>query len=327
MKFFKKRVLVALLTAALLLLASCTAQNGVQAANDSNAANDKLLVYTSFYPIYDFASHIGGDRAELVRLITDGSEPHSWEPQPADIVGLEKADVFIYNGAGMETWVDKVLSSLQNKELVVVDTSSGIELIAAEHHHDHEDEEHDEDEENDYNDEEHDEDETSYDPHIWLSLRNAKKQAESIKNALAHADPDNAEYYNDNYNRFAQELDELDAEFTEALQNIADKNVVVSHQAFAYLCKDYGLTQMAVEGLTPDSEPDAARMVEIIEFCKKNNVKTIFFEELASEKVAQTISKATGVSVSVLTAEQSQTEEDYLGFMRANLKALTEGLQ
>ncbi len=314
MKFFKKRVLVALLTAALLLLASCTAQNGVQAANDSNAANDKLLVYTSFYPIYDFASHIGGDRAELVRLITDGSEPHSWEPQPADIVGLEKADVFIYNGAGMETWVDKVLSSLQNKELVVVDTSSGIELIAAEHHHDHEDEE-------------HDEDETSYDPHIWLSLRNAKKQAESIKNALAHADPDNAEYYNDNYNRFAQELDELDAEFTEALQNIADKNVVVSHQAFAYLCKDYGLTQMAVEGLTPDSEPDAARMVEIIEFCKKNNVKTIFFEELASEKVAQTISKATGVSVSVLTAEQSQTEEDYLGFMRANLKALTEGLQ
>lgn len=327
MKLFKKRILVALLTAALLLLASCTAQNGAQPANDSNAANDKLLVYTSFYPIYDFASQIGGDRAELVRLITDGSEPHSWEPQPADIVGLEKADVFIYNGAGMETWVDKVLSSLQNKELVVVDTSSGIELIAAEHHHDHEDEEHDEDEENDYNDEEHDEDETSYDPHIWLSLRNAKKQAESIKNALAQADPDNAEYYNDNYNRFAQELDELDAEFTEALQNIADKNVVVSHQAFAYLCKDYGLTQMAVEGLTPDSEPDAARMVEIIEFCKKNNVKTIFFEELASEKVAQTISKATGVSVSVLTAEQSQTEEDYLGFMRANLKALTEGLQ
>lgn len=327
MKLLKKRVLVALLTAALMLLASCTAQSGAQAANDNNAANDKLLVYTSFYPIYDFASQIGGDRVELVRLITDGSEPHSWEPQPADIVGLEKADVFIYNGAGMETWVDKVLSSLQNKELVVVDTSSGIELIAAEHLHDHDDEGHDEDEDHDHNDEEHHEDETSYDPHIWLSLRNAKKQAENIKNALAQADPDNAEYYNDNYNRFAQELDALDAEFTEALRNIADKNVVVSHQAFAYLCKDYGLTQIAVEGLTPDSEPDAARMVEIIEFCKQNNVKTIFFEELASEKVAQTISKATGVSVSVLTAEQSQTEEDYLGFMRANLRALTEGLQ
>lgn len=320
MKLLKKRVLVALLTAALMLLASCTAQSGAQAANDNNAANDKLLVYTSFYPIYDFASQIGGDRVELVRLITDGSEPHSWEPQPADIVGLEKADVFIYNGAGMETWVDKVLSSLQNKELAVVDTSSGIQLIAAEHHHDHEDEDHDEGEE-------HDEDETSYDPHIWLSLRNAKKQAESINNALAQADSDNAEYYNDNYNRFAQELDALDAEFTEALRNIVDKNVVVSHQAFAYLCKDYGLTQIAVEGLTPDSEPDAARMVEIIEFCKQNNVKTIFFEELASEKVAQTISKATGVSVSVLTAEQSQTGEDYLGFMRANLRALTEGLQ
>ncbi len=322
MRFLKKRVLVAVLTAALLLLAACTAQNGAQAAKNNDADNDKLLVYTSFYPIYDFASQIGGDRAELVRLITDGSEPHSWEPQPADIVGLEKADVFIYNGAGMETWVDKVLSSLQSKELVVVDTSVGVNLIAAEHHHDHDEEAHDEDEDHD-----HDEDEASYDPHIWLSLRNAKKQAENIKNALAQADPDNAAYYNDNYNRFAKELDILDAEYTKALQSIADKNVVVSHQAFAYLCRDYGLTQMAVEGLTPDSEPDAARMVEIIEFCKQNNVKTIYFEELASDKVAQTISKATGVSVSVLTAEQSQTGDDYLGFMRANLRALTEGLQ
>ena len=322
MRFLNKRVLVAVLTAALMLLAACTAQNGAQTAKNNDADNDKLLVYTSFYPIYDFASQIGGDRAELVRLITDGSEPHSWEPQPADIVGLEKADVFIYNGAGMETWVDKVLSSLQSKELVVVDTSVGVNLIAAEHHHDHDEEAHDEDEDHD-----HDEDEASYDPHIWLSLRNAKKQAENIKNALAQADPDNAAYYNDNYNRFAKELDILDAEYTKALQSIADKNVVVSHQAFAYLCRDYGLTQMAVEGLTPDSEPDAARMVEIIEFCKQNNVKTIYFEELASDKVAQTISKATGVSVSVLTAEQSQTGDDYLGFMRANLRALTEGLQ
>ncbi len=305
--------LVAALLTITILLSACTAQGTPQADGDKNIQEDKLLVYTSFYPMYDFARQVGGDRIELVNLVQSGGDPHNWEPEPTDIVGLEKADLFIYNGAGMETWVDKVLASLQNKDLVVVDTSAGIDLIAADHSHGEEDD--------------HDEEGESIDPHIWLSLRNAKKQAETIMKALTQVDPDNEEYYQENFNRFAAELDKLDAEYTAAMQKVTNKTLVVSHEAFAYLCKDYGLTQMAVEGLTPDSEPDAARMVEIIEFCKQNNVKTIFFEEQASSKVADTISKAAGVSVSVLTAEQSKNGDDYLAFMRTNLQNLTEGLQ
>ncbi|MFA9381842.1 MAG: metal ABC transporter substrate-binding protein [Acetanaerobacterium sp.] len=328
----KSTVWLVVMLMLLALVTGCAASAQGQA--DPNAggqgtqqSTDKLLVYATFYPMYDFASKIGGDKIELVNMLPTGGEPHSWEPDAADIVGLEKADVFIYNGAGMETWTDKVLASLENKSLIIDETSQGIELMTG-HHHDDEEEPHD-----DADEEHHEEDEHSYDPHVWVSLRNAKLQMESIKNALSQADPGNADYYAANYEEYAAQLDALDAEFVDALAPVKNRNIVVSHQAFGYLCRDYDLTQIAVEGLTPDSEPDAARMVEIIEFCQENEVSTIFFEELASPKVAETIAKATGAKVSVLnpmgaiSAQQAEAGEDYLSIMRKNLQALVEGLQ
>ncbi len=318
-------LLVAALMAVLFIMTSCTAQHVGQPAapnaDNQNAKNaeEKLLVYTSFYPIYDFTSQIGGHRIEPVALIEGGNEPHTWEPDAVDFVGLEKADIFIYNGAGMEPWADKVLAALENQSLMVVDTSNGIDLIAAGHHHHGDEDGHHEDE--------HTHEHESYDPHIWLSLRNAKQQCETIKQVLSQADPEYADYYQQNYDRYAAQLDELDAEYEQTLQSITNRNLVVSHEAFAYLCRDYGLTQMAVEGLTPDSEPDAARMVEIIKFCKENHVTTIFFEELASQKVADAIAKAAGVEVGMLTTEQSTNREGYLAFMRTNLQVLAEGLK
>ena len=308
------------------LLIALTLVWSVLLAAPAAAEEQKLKVYASFYPMYDFASKVGGDKVQVVNMVPSGMEPHDWEPEAADVIGLENADIFVYNGAGMEHWVDKVLAALSNQSLIVVNTSEGQTLLEG-HHHDHdEDHEHAEDED-------HEHDHGEFDPHVWLGPLNAKAQMEAIKNAFVAADPDNASYYEDNYARYAAEFDALDAEFSAALDPLPNKQIVVSHQAFGYLCAAYGLTQESIEGLAPDSEPDPARMAEIIEFVKDNGITTIFFEELVSPKVAETIASATGAVTAVLSPVEGLSDEqlanggDYFSVMRENLAALVKALQ
>lgn len=286
--------------------------------NNKNTSNNKLEVYTSFYPMYDFAVKVGGDKIHVTNLVPAGVEPHDWEPSTTDMVNLENADILIYNGAGMEHWIEQVSTSLENKKLVMVEASKGISLL--EGGHDEEEEPSEEAEEG------------GYDPHVWLSIKNARLEMENIKNALVEADKENASYYEANYKTYAEKFDVLDKEFTDTLTPLTNKSIVVAHKAFAYLCADYGLTQVPIEGLAADSEPDAKRMAEIIEFAESNNVKTIFFEELVSPKVAETIASEIGAATEVLnpieglTEEQVSGGEDYLSIMEQNLNALKKAL-
>lgn len=299
------------------LLAGCNSPQAPAASNaDGNQMQEqKLSVYASFYPMYDFAVKIGGDKVNVVNMVPAGTEPHDWEPTAADITGLEKAAVFIYNGAGMEHWAEDVLESLQNKNLIAVEASEDITLL--EGHHDHEDEAAGEE----------------YDPHVWLSPMNAKKQMENIKNAFAQADPGNKDYYDSNYAKYAADFDALDNEFKSTLSKLPKKDIIVSHEAFGYLCAAYDITQVGIEGLSPDSEPDPARMAEIIEFAKEHDVKVIFFEELVSPKVAETIAKNIKAETAVLSPieglsdEQQAAGDDYFSVMRQNLEALKAALQ
>ncbi len=311
----------------LFLLAGCGSAQNPPAGNskDGQGSGDKLSVYTSFYPMYDFASKVGGDKVNIVNMVPAGTEPHDWEPTASDVSGLENAAVFIYNGAGMEHWVEDVLKSLQNKKLIAVEASKGLMLM--EGHHDHEDE--DENKEED----KHSEEEEEYDPHVWLSPLNAKQQMENIKNSFIQADPDNRDYYEANYTKYASDFDALDKEFKDTLSSFTKKDIIVSHEAFGYLCKAYGLNQIGIEGLSPDSEPDPARMAEIIEFAREHEVKVIFFEELVSPKVAETIADATKAETVVLSPIEGLSEEqiaagdDYFSVMRQNLKELKAALQ
>ncbi len=302
-----KRFLAMLLCAGMLVGAL-----GVSGA----AEGEKLSVYASFYSMYDFASKIGGDRIEVTNMMPAGMEPHDWEPTPVDIVGLEKADVFVYNGAGMEHWAQDVLAALGNKDLVVVEASEGVSLLEGHGHGD-----------------DHDDDHGAFDPHVWLSPMNAKIEMENIKDALVKADPAGAETYEANYAAYAAELDALDQEFKDALAALPNKDIVVAHQAFGYLCAAYGLNQVAIEGLSPDSEPNPARVAEIIEFGKEHDVKVIFFEELVSPKVAESIANAIGADTDVispiegLSDEQQAAGDDYFSVMRMNLEALKAALQ
>lgn len=299
------------------------------AAGGAFAESGKLNVCASFYPMFDFARKIGGNRVEVTNMVPSGMEPHDWEPTPQDIVTLEKADVFIYNGAGMEHWVEDVLASLGSKRLTAVEASKGIALMEG---HAHEREEGQAPEYSHPDGKDHEHDSGGADPHVWLNPANAKVELANIKNAFIKADPENASYYEANYETWAKELDALDQEFRDALNPYAGREIIVAHQAFGYLCAAYGIKQVAIEGLAPDSEPDPARVAEIIDFAKAHAVKVVFFEEMVSPKVAETIAKAIGAKTDVLSPVEGLSDEqlasggDYFSAMRQNLKALAAAL-
>ena len=334
-KIFK---ILSLVIATSMFLAGCTSNSTNQSQEKKEEKNNekKIKVIASMYPMYDFASKIAGDKAEVENIIPNGTEAHGWEPSAADIAKLEEADVFVYNGAGMEGWVDKVIESLSNKDLIKVEASNGIDLIKNEDDHEHHDEDHDHDHDHDEKQDVHKEEEHhdehhhhgEFDPHVWLSIRDAKKEMENIKNALVQADSENKDYYEENYQKYAKEFDELDKLFEETLKPYAGKSIVVAHEAFAYLGKDYGISQLGIEGVYEDSEPDPARMKEIVEFVKENNVKVIFFETLASPKVSEVIAKETGAMTDVLNPIEGLSEDEvkegkeYISIMKDNLKAI-----
>lgn len=292
-------------------LLSVSLLTGCAGTGSGQKSSDKLSVTASFYPLYDFAVKLGGDKADVTNLTPSGVEPHDWEPSSNDMITLENADILVYNGSGMESWTDSALSALNNKDLIVVEASKGLsDLTSA-------------------NEEGSG---TSADPHVWLDPECAKAEMKAILDAYIKADPENEAYYQANYDKYAAEFDQLDKEFSDTLSGLSQKNIVVAHEAFGYLCRAYGLTQMPIEGLSADSEPSSSRMSEIIDFVRENNVKVIFFEELVSPKVAEAIAKETGSRTAVLnplegiTAEQQKAGEDYFSLMRQNLATLASSL-
>lgn len=349
-------------------------------SSESTAAVEKLKIKTSFYPMYEFTLQVAGDLAEVENLVPAGVEPHDWEPSPKDMAAITDADVFVYNGAGMESWADQVLDSAAGQQVLVIEASEGIEIMEGEaHSHDHEGEDHDheeadhdhegeahghdeadhdhegeeahshEEEEHDHEGEAHDHDEADHDhegeeahshdhdhggldPHVWLSPAMAIQQVRNIEKGLSEAAPEHKEAFKVNADAYVAKLEALDKEFQEGLKDSLRKDFITQHAAFSYLAKQYGLTQVPIAGLSPEQEPSAAQMAEIIEFAKAHNVKTIFFETLVSSKVADTIATELGAKSAVLNPIEGLTEEDiaggsdYLSLMRQNLEALKAAL-
>lgn len=315
MNFNRGRTAAAALLAATLLVVGGVAGYGLYRAESGGQTfsdDGRLKVMASFYPMYDFARKVGGDKVEVKDMVPAGTEPHDWEPAATDIRNLEDADVFVYNGADLEHWAEDVLATLENKELVVTEASDGVELLDGEGDHAHGD--------------------NGKDPHVWLDPLRAKQEMENICDAFCKADPENRGYYEANYERYAAEFNKLDQEFREGLEATKSRDIIVAHEAFGYLCNAYDLEQLAIEGLTPDSEPDPAKMQEVIEYAKKYDIHTIFFEELASPKVAETVAQEVDAVTAVLnpieglSEEDTEAGEDYFSVMRKNLAALKKAL-
>lgn len=281
----------------------------------------KLKIQVSFYPMYEFTKQIAGELADVETLIPATVEPHDWEPTPQDIKHIEESDVLVYNGAGMEGWLDQVLGSVSNTKLVKVEASSGLELMEGlEEEEDHE------------HKEVHSHDHGEMDPHVWLSPALAIKEVQNIELALAQAAPEHKDEFQKNAEAYILKLKELDKDFEEGLRQVKRKDFITQHAAFGYLAKEYDLVQVPIAGLSPEEEPSAAKMTEIVKFAKEHLVKTIFFETMATSKVADIIAEEIGAKSAVLNPIEGLTEKDktsghdYLALMRQNLESLKSAL-
>lgn len=335
-----------LLAASLLLAALLLVLSGCGKSAGGNIVEGKVNVVTSFYPIYEFSKAIGGEDANVINLLPAGVEPHDWTPRSQDILNTSKAQLFLYNGAGLESWVPNFLKGLGGDANVqTVEVSQGIELIEAEGDDGHghgggtEDSAESHEENHAENADNHEANEAGaaadhhLDPHTWVSPKSAMVMAENIKNSFIQVDPAHQADYEARYDELIGKLQALDAKFTEELSAMPNKEIVVSHQAFGYLCRDYGLTQHPIMGLSPEAEPRAQDLVALSNLVKEEGIKYIFFEELVSDKLAKTLASETGVETLVLnpveglTKAQEQAGDNYFTLMEKNLQNLILALK
>lgn len=284
-----------------------TSAKAEQQKSEENAES-KLQVVVSFNPLKEFALAVGKDKIEVKTVVPEGVEPHDFEPKIKDMQNIGDASLFIYTGFGMEAWVDKTLTAIDSKDLILVDSSKGIDPIknAGEEKTQH----------------------GQYDPHIWLSLRESKIQTKNIKDALVKADPSNAEYYETNFKEFSLKLDNLYEEYKVKFDGVTNKNFVTGHAAFGYLCRDFGLTQNSVEDVFSGGEPTPQKIKELVELSKKDKIKVIFMEELASPRVSETLAKEVGAQVKkIYTIESSEGNKTYIESMEENLLNIYSSLK
>lgn len=278
----RNKGLLAVLIALMLILSGCKEQ----------AASDKVQVYASFYAMGSFASVIAGNRAEVHTLVPSGAEPHDYEPTTNDMRRLLAADVFIYNGSGMESFSADFINTISSGSAVIVEASDGIPTVI-----------------------------DNADPHIWLDADNAIYQMGKIKDALIEADAENAAYYEANYEQClekAARLNELCDNF-----NGDGRRVIVTHPAYAYLFNRLGLEQVTIETGAAGTEPPPSRISEIVNIMAEDKISTVFYEEYGSSKLADAVASAAGAKTAALNSfENGDTETDYFEAMEENIAAL-----
>jgi len=271
---------------------------------------EKLEVAASFYPLAFFAGEIGGDHAAVATITPAGVEPHDYELTAGDMARIERSRLLILNGAGLEPWGARIRAAINPNKIAVVDISDGF-----------------------MTEQRSGEGGTIADPHLWLSPVLAQKIADALLQGFVRADPGHRAEYEANAAALAVKLVGLDRSYRDGLRDCAEKNIITSHAAFGYLGAAYGFRQVPIAGLSPDAEPSPAALALIAEFAKKNGVKHIFFERLASPKLAQTLAREIGAQtltlnpIEGLTGDQISQGKNYFTEMQNNLKNLQLALR
>lgn len=263
----------------------------------SQSDTKKIKVTTSFYPLSYLVERIGGNAVFVTNLTPVGSEPHDFEPSTRDIALLEKQDLIVLSGGGLEGYADKIAQNINTDKTTIL--LLGEQLMS-----------------------------DPKDPHVWLDPVLYSKQAEVVGAALMKLDPINAKMYTKNMKEMNEDLEKLNNDFMKGLANCKQRSIVTSHNAFGYLAKRYGLKQVALSGLSPDEEPSSKTLTEITAFAKNNNIHYIFFEELVDPKIAETIASEVGAGTLVFSPLEGLTRDDvsegktYLSVQRENLANL-----
>ncbi|HEX6990178.1 MAG TPA: metal ABC transporter substrate-binding protein [Bacillota bacterium] len=300
---------------------------------------EPVRAVTTVYALADFTRAVGGDRVAVEQLAPEGGHGHEHEPTPRDLEKILNADLFIYNGAAFEPWIDQVLGLIEGADGVrPVDASRGIALLAA------------------------DDpggadghpgagagprsglgagtrasapvpDVHGVDPHVWLDPRRAAQQVAVIAEALTAVDPGGEAGYRAGAEAFRAQLEELDRHWTEGLAGCRLRDFVVDHGAFGYIADRYGLHQVAVTGLAADQPPTPGRLAGLTAFVVERGIRVLFYDPGSGAGAVRALAVDTGTRLLPLhpletpAAGEAQRGENYLTIMRANLEALQQGLE
>ncbi len=309
MKKFLSLFLAFVCIVPLLVLSGCNSQY-----SNSFTSNDKLKIVTTIFPYYDFVRNITADKAEIKLLLSPGSEPHSYEPSPSDIVAIENCDVFIYNGGESDEWVEGVLESIENKNLTVLKMMDYVDVL------------------NERTPEHTEGDEP--DEHIWTSLRNAQKIVRGITEEVCRIDANNKSVYEQNRDQYISKLAELDHKFSDTVKDAKRKVMVFGDRfPFLYFVNDYNLDyECAFPGCSSETEPSIAIVSRLIDYVRAEKIPVVFYLEFSNGKIAQIISEDSDATTLQFSSCHNVTKDEfadgvtYISLMKQNLNALKEAL-
>jgi zinc transport system substrate-binding protein len=286
-----------LLITILLLAASLMAL--VSGCGKETVSTGKIVVAVTILPQAGFVEAVGGDEVDVIVMVPPGADPHTYEVTPDQMTKLAQARMYAKVGSPIEfelTWMDKLIAV--NKNMLVVDCSRGIDFITSQ-----------------------DPDEPGMDPHIWLSVKNAKIMVQNICDGLVQVDPANKDYYEKNCADYLDKLTQLDSELAADLSGLTNRSFIVYHPAFGYFARDYNLTQIGVE--QEGKEPDADYIVRLIEEAKADDIHVIFISPEFSTKSADIIAREIDGQVVVI----DPLAEDFISNLRAIGSAMKQAMQ
>ncbi len=305
-----RRALVALACLSALALAGC---GGSQAAGGSSTAGgtgERLQVVASVYPLQFVAERIGGDTVQVSSLTKPGAEPHDLELTPGDLGSVVKADLVVYL-KGFQPAVDQAVGAQAEDKAFDVTAAADLDLS--------------------YRpiEEGQQEDGSATDPHFWLDPERLTSVVTALATRMGAADPSHKAAFTANAAALSTELAALDEEFRAGLASCQNMDLVTSHNAFGYLSERYGMKQVGITGLVPESEPAAGELAAVTRFVRDNKVRTIYYETLVSPRIADTVAKETGARTEVLDPIEGLSDrsqgKDYFEVMRSNLANLKTG--
>ncbi|MEN8262591.1 MAG: zinc ABC transporter substrate-binding protein [Nitrospirota bacterium] len=280
--------------------------------NSFAATKGKIKITASFYPLAHFAEQVGSDYADVTNIMPPGAEPHEFEPTPRDIKKVYTSDIFLFHGAGIDPWAERIWPDLKKQGTAVLKMAEHISITHSDPKFNG----------NRYSD-----------PHTWLDPLLAIREVEAIRDALIYTDADNKEIYNRNSQSYIRKLSGLHEKFVSGLKDCSRQNIIVSHNAFSYMADRYGLTIHSITGISPEEEPSARKMIELVKLARKMNIKFIFFEELLSPRLAETIADEAGAKTLVLnplgglTSKNIDEGRTYISVMEDNLRNLRIALE
>ncbi|MEA3373981.1 MAG: metal ABC transporter substrate-binding protein [Campylobacterota bacterium] len=296
----------------------------------STQVDEKPRIAVSTFAMYDIVKHIVDERVELFMVVPFGTDLHSFEPTPKDLVRLSKSKLFIYSGAGLEPWSDAFAESTETLNIS--------KFVKLRHLEDEDEMAHPEEEAQHADDTEHDEHEEEHhhegvDPHYWLDSANMIRATEVIKERLSQLIPEGAEEFQRNSEKYIAQLHKLDNRYKRELSSCKQSMIVVNHNAFGYLAERYGFKVTALTGLSPESMPSAKRMAQLSDLVKSHHLKTVFFESFVSDRLIKEIANETGAKVQTLqplgniTADEAEQNMNYIELMERNLDKLKAAME